>query len=224
MITKTLPDDSIRNLRRLQGDFHPGRYNTLGMQFVGVLEIVLGAACIVFFVEALQTLPQSFQWLSAPGLRLLQIGIMSVAILVIGVISWRIAGRWYRFGSGQVQMLSKSGTVVWTENLLSLEKGTVSNADRRNAWMKLYWGKTKRRVIIYPALAEAIKALEPPVIPPSEPIYLNETADLKGTESERPPWDCKSCGEENPGNFDECWKCQAWRVEGAVSISRSGPA
>jgi hypothetical protein len=31
-------------------------------------------------------------------------------------------------------------------------------------------------------------------------------------EENRPAWTCAKCGEENPGNFDECWKCQAWRV------------
>jgi hypothetical protein len=27
-----------------------------------------------------------------------------------------------------------------------------------------------------------------------------------------PVWVCPKCHEENPGNFDECWKCQTWRV------------
>jgi hypothetical protein len=31
---------------------------------------------------------------------------------------------------------------------------------------------------------------------------------LEPTGEDRPEWTCKSCGEENPGNFDECWKCQ----------------
>jgi len=26
-----------------------------------------------------------------------------------------------------------------------------------------------------------------------------------------PAWRCKSCGEENPGTLNECWKCQALR-------------
>ena len=25
------------------------------------------------------------------------------------------------------------------------------------------------------------------------------------------PWKCPACGEENPDNFYECWKCQAMR-------------
>lgn len=27
----------------------------------------------------------------------------------------------------------------------------------------------------------------------------------------RPPWSCPSCGEENPGNFELCWSCEATR-------------
>ena len=35
---------------------------------------------------------------------------------------------------------------------------------------------------------------------------------LTPVEANRPVWTCAKCGEENPGNFDECWKCQTWRV------------
>jgi predicted RNA-binding Zn-ribbon protein involved in translation (DUF1610 family) len=40
-------------------------------------------------------------------------------------------------------------------------------------------------------------------------------AVASGAESEATkassPWRCESCGEDNPGNFNECWKCQAMR-------------
>ncbi len=26
-------------------------------------------------------------------------------------------------------------------------------------------------------------------------------------------WKCLSCGEDNPGNFNECWKCQTIRPD-----------
>jgi hypothetical protein len=44
-----------------------------------------------------------------------------------------------------------------------------------------------------------------------------DASGLKPTDDGRDEWTCKSCGEENPGNFDECWKCL-----GARSISGSG--
>lgn len=40
-----------------------------------------------------------------------------------------------------------------------------------------------------------------------------QTADAGGepTVDPGPPWKCRHCGEENPGNFNECWKCQKMR-------------
>jgi hypothetical protein len=32
---------------------------------------------------------------------------------------------------------------------------------------------------------------------------------LAATDPSGPPWKCAQCGEENPGEFDICWKCQA---------------
>jgi hypothetical protein len=34
-------------------------------------------------------------------------------------------------------------------------------------------------------------------------------AQLAATHPSGPPWKCAQCGEENPGEFEICWKCQA---------------
>jgi len=31
-----------------------------------------------------------------------------------------------------------------------------------------------------------------------------------------PPWSCLTCGEENPGRFDLCWKCESNRLRSSV--------
>jgi hypothetical protein len=49
-----------------------------------------------------------------------------------------------------------------------------------------------------------------------DPLNQPPTAD------DRQAWKCKDCGEENPGNFNECWKCLKLRE--AESISGSGTA
>jgi hypothetical protein len=60
----------------------------------------------------------------------------------------------------------------------------------------------------------------PPPLPESqqekdEREYSEQVADWQdskarlGTES---AWKCNYCGEENPGEFDVCWKCQKERV------------
>jgi hypothetical protein len=33
----------------------------------------------------------------------------------------------------------------------------------------------------------------------------------------REPWTCPSCGEENPAEFDECWKCEKDRPESTTA-------
>jgi hypothetical protein len=47
------------------------------------------------------------------------------------------------------------------------------------------------------------------------------TFPLAPTDEDGPAWKCKFCGEENPSNFNECWKCLTMRETG--SISPSGP-
>lgn len=50
---------------------------------------------------------------------------------------------------------------------------------------------------------------------------------LRAPES-APPWKCGDCGEENPGNFDECWNCArsseaaAPALENLTAIPRKG--
>jgi hypothetical protein len=35
--------------------------------------------------------------------------------------------------------------------------------------------------------------------------------DDAGKELDSPAWTCPHCHEQNPGNFQECWKCQKFR-------------
>jgi hypothetical protein len=44
--------------------------------------------------------------------------------------------------------------------------------------------------------------------------------------AEYPPWNCTSCGEENPGRFELCWKCRSSpvrREESGDQLSSYGP-
>jgi hypothetical protein len=44
-------------------------------------------------------------------------------------------------------------------------------------------------------------------------IEEEEEQNPEQTADAGPAWKCKSCGEENPGNFNECWKCLKIRDE-----------
>jgi hypothetical protein len=61
-------------------------------------------------------------------------------------------------------------------------------------------------IVHYPLARPAVAELEEKAEPKS-------ALELNTTDDDRPSWTCPKCGEENPGNFDECWKCQTWRVE-----------
>jgi len=49
-----------------------------------------------------------------------------------------------------------------------------------------------------------------------DPGLLSQgAADLHMNPSNARPWVCLKCREENPGEFDNCWKCQTTRTRGA---------
>jgi hypothetical protein len=52
-----------------------------------------------------------------------------------------------------------------------------------------------------------------------EAEFIKEQLALESPDLGKPAWVCPKCHEENPGNFDECWKCQTWRVP---EINQSG--
>jgi len=58
---------------------------------------------------------------------------------------------------------------------------------------------------------------------PEPGTSLDGVLNLEPSEDGRPVWVCPECGEENPGNFEECWKCQTWRISEAGPLSSSAP-
>jgi hypothetical protein len=45
----------------------------------------------------------------------------------------------------------------------------------------------------------------------AEAQFFKEQREMESPDLGKPVWTCTSCGEENPGNFDICWKCQTVR-------------
>jgi hypothetical protein len=50
-----------------------------------------------------------------------------------------------------------------------------------------------------------------------EAIVEEDEQNPEPTADDGPAWICKSRGEENPGNFNECWKCLKMRPEAEES-------
>ena len=62
-----------------------------------------------------------------------------------------------------------------------------------------------REVVEYP-LARAAKEQA------AADRFFEEQRNMQSPDMGKPAWNCASCGEENPGNFEVCWKCQAARA------------
>jgi hypothetical protein len=45
----------------------------------------------------------------------------------------------------------------------------------------------------------------------AEAKWPEDQRELESPDTGKPAWTCAKCREENPGNFDLCWKCQAAR-------------
>jgi hypothetical protein len=48
-----------------------------------------------------------------------------------------------------------------------------------------------------------------------EEQLAEEKLQLESPDLGKPAWTCAKCREENPGNFDICWKCQTARLDGS---------
>jgi ribosomal protein L40E len=55
-----------------------------------------------------------------------------------------------------------------------------------------------------------------------EASFVPEPLDHESDETQV-SWVCPKCGEENPGNFDECWKCQTWRAKQSIDTQAKAP-
>jgi hypothetical protein len=72
--------------------------------------------------------------------------------------------------------------------------------------MTLRWPDRKRSLLLIDSLRDALNASV-------------ETSKKSPETSESPPvlsdagpsWICAHCHKDNPGNFEECWKCQQLR-------------
>jgi hypothetical protein len=202
-IRNNLSDESIKNLGRLHEEFRLPESRVQRDQMWGIVLLAGGAALVWLFFRLLDA--------SSLTVRIIAPGAYGIGALIGGIRVWRKAGRWYRFGSGRVQSLSNAGTILWDEEVLGIQSGTISYDDKMNAFMTLHWANAKHRIDIYAALAEALKALELPAVSAGVPIDLDAAVAAAGDGRVGPSWRCSSCREENPGNFEQCWKCQKER-------------
>ena len=120
------------------------------------------------------------------------------------------AGLRYRFSAGTVSAYNTWGRKLWSEDLTGLKDVSFFTA-RGSTTMTLFWADRKRRMMLFNSLRNAMNVS----LESAEQLEAQDKAEIK--DDVGPPWTCPHCHEENPGNFEECWKCQKFRPAKAKS-------
>jgi hypothetical protein len=116
------------------------------------------------------------------------------------------AGARYVFGGGTVSSYNTWGRLSWSEDLTGL-KDVVLFSGRGTTSMRLIWENRKRSLMVFDSLRDTVDASFESANKLAEEKKAPETIDNAG-----PSWICPHCHEENPGNFEECWKCLRSRL------------
>jgi ribosomal protein L40E len=93
--------------------------------------------------------------------------------------------------------------VLWEEELASVA-AVEKRSSRNGEYLVIRWER-KRHFI--PLSYELVTALESAMGIRRAPSQ--EETDDGDAVAVLPVWRCTKCGEENPGNFEVCWKCEA---------------
>jgi hypothetical protein len=152
MIRKTISDLSIKQFAHLTGDFRPPSFRVRFEQVVGTLMIIVGGLIIRSLFDHRHDL--------SPSVRLFLVVPMSCALLPIGYLWLKRAGRWYHFASGRVQFRSNTGKVIWDEDLSTVVSANISYGEGAKGFLNLSWNHIERKIEVYADLADALKGLE----------------------------------------------------------------
>ena len=194
-------DAGVQAFRRIQGEFRPSSFGR-AMQKCGALALVgLG----VFIVNRLYLDYHSHEALGAMWILVVE----AIGMVGLGGYMWRRAGSWLRFSLGQLQYLSASGQVLWEEDLAGIT-AVEKRSTRNGEYLVVRWGDKRHWISFTEELRAALElrmgaGRTAPQVEPAEDVVATAF----------PPWRCSKCGEENPGEFEVCWKCE--KEKGASS-------
>jgi hypothetical protein len=146
------------------------------------------------------------------GAQFVSVYCLGMSCLLVYLVSR--AGLRYVFGASKVSAYNTWGRLLWSEDLAGL-KGVTFFSFRGSTTMTIYWPDRKRGFVLFNSLKSAVDAS---VGPPSQSPAAQGDKTIE--DDAGPSWTCPHCHEENPGNFEECWKCQRnrpaqWRRENA---------
>jgi len=204
MLNKKLDAQGLKGFRALEGEFRQDAAESRRLQFLGMMPIAAGGWILA-----------TVYW---PGIHPKPVGgwvfalLMGVPFLVFGFYFVKQSFQWYRIEQGRIQAFGTSRKMLWEEELAALERVELKlGRHRREDFLHLYWPHISHSIRLLASLRAALE---------SRAIYVSDDESEEGEtdppaaahESTGPSWKCKHCGEENPGNFDACWKCEQARV------------
>ena len=133
--------------------------------------------------------------------------LMAICVLFLCLAYLLISrlGLKYVFNQGTVSAFNTWGQLMWSEDLTGI-KGVTFFSGRGTTTMTLYWPDRKRSLDLIRSLKDALDAS---IESSKQALETSRSHQVK--EDDGPSWICPGCHEENPGNFDECWKCPADR-------------
>jgi RNase P subunit RPR2 len=160
-------------------------------------------------------------WQAAPKSRNTIIARVGIACPVCGVKLRVLQGRAYLIGL--MAMLVPLAAAMGSIFVAPVTQRSTDYYMRMGIFAVIVFGAVRFHTRNIPRLLtvrllQDNETVQFPLVRPITPEAEEETAPssalrLEPTEDDRPAWTCKACGEENPGNFNECWKCLAMRPE-----------
>jgi hypothetical protein len=199
--------DWIPALQRLDGEFGRDTSDRVWMRAFGPL-------LVAFLLWSLLSEHDALDIASRPA-----VFIVPGLLLVFSAWAWREAGTRYRFQLGMLTCLGSSGRVRWERSLSDLQS-VQTRSSRSGEYLKLTWPKGRKYLALGSELEEAIR-VQMRLLHPGDARYADPEEESNSADSDDPltaptdppgpNWRCAKCGEDNPGNFDVCWKCETAR-------------
>jgi len=127
---------------------------------------------------------------------------LAMSCLLVYLVSR--SGLRYVFTAGMISAYNTWGQKLWSEDLTGLKDVSFFTA-RGSTTITLFWAERKRRMVLFDSLRRAMDASLGTV----EGSVAENKPEIRG--GAEPSWNCPHCHEDNPGNFEECWKCLKFR-------------
>jgi len=167
------------------------------------------AGFILLFAKAVVDRHRQFGWGESTELGAGYI----TAALGLFVYLFSLVGLRYVFKFGVVSAFNTWGRLIWSEDLTGLVDVKILRG-RGTSYMRLIWADHKQQLTLFRSLETALE--EAASITNERAQRMREERVDASDPDPGPPWTCSACHEENPGNFEECWKCQRLRADGEV--------